>query len=327
MERERCLVRGRLVRGSIGCALGFVLLRGADLVAACLQPAWSPGAPVVWVADRDGGRVVGLDEELYVARSFPLPFPVLVAAASEGGAWVACARSRGEDAGATLVKLSNDGEVLLRVLLVGIVDLVENALGEAVAAHAEGVVVIDGKGGLRTVALVSGVTSVAVAGERILVGCSDGWLLHDEDGLVASARTNGTVTDVAPASSARWWSLVRSAGGARLALLSEELDELWHLELNAAARELVPTRDATRTWVLAEEGPAWLVGPGGRIELEVPDLSIRTLGRGAIAPDGCLFSIAPGAVLELDPRHPGARAIRSQGGFDYLVDAAAAEHP
>lgn len=306
---------------------GLALLRG--VLTEGLPDRHEPGPVAVWVADRDGHEVTGLDDDLFVTLRVPLRFPVDVEARADGGLWVASAPEGHPLTPHRLARLDERGCLRATASLSTFLDLSTLDGGDALVVDRDGT----GRGRLRRVsadgrdtviAYPLGAQCVAGTGTRVLVGTDRGWLqLRDlsrpRAGVIERQRVGGRVVEVT-ADPRGWWALATDEAGARVLRLGRELQVVWEAPLGRPVSGLAPVRGEERVWLVDAEWPrAWCLGRAGVIELQGAGLAHAGLAGCAAAPDGGVLVAAPGAVLRLDRR---GRRIPGQGGFAFLVDVA-----
>jgi hypothetical protein len=326
------------------------LAAGAGL--AGLRAAWRGGAafvrheagPVaVWVADRDGHELVGLDAELFVAARRPLRFPVEVEARADGGIWVLSAPRGGPLTPHRLSRFDSRGFVRRTAEVEVVLDLTTLDGGDALVVEGASAVprnpgaaapptrrvlrvADDGSAG--GVAEAIGARCVAGRGDRALVGTERGWaLLFDlkrtggpPPGALVRRWCGGELVDVAPGPRAgTWWALDgRASGEGRVLLLDRSLRTVWEAPLGFEAQHLAPVAGEERVWVAAAaEGRARRFGPGGAVEVASADVAMRGALRGVALPSGGLLLVSPGAVMRVDG---SGQRLPGQGGFAFLVD-------
>jgi hypothetical protein len=285
-----------------------------------------PGPPEVWVSDRDGQALIGLDRHLLVAARVEMPWPTEVEVCDDGGLWAVSARE-GDPLGAyDLLRVSSDGKLAEPIEVGVVIDLAAVAGGDAlvVERNEDGSTCVrrfaaDGRA--RPVAELPDATCVSGVHDRVIVGTASGAVLTF-GGAPRRAQLGGSICDVAPGPSAReWWALDRGRPGAsRLFLLDAELRTLWTLQCELEGGQLAPVPNQERVWLVDAARPlACRLGPGGVLELTCGPLPQAGLGRTAALDDGGLLVTAPGTLLHLDGR---GRIVPGQGGFDFLTDVA-----
>ena len=285
------------------------------------------GPPEVWVSDRDGQALIGLDRHLLVAARVDIPGPTEVEACDDGGLWAVSARE-GDPLGAyDLLRLAPDGKLADPIEVGVVIDLAAVAGGDALVVERNE----DGSTRVRRFAADGRASPVAElpdascasgARDRVIVGTASGAVLAFGGGTPRHAQLGGSICDVAPGPSARgWWALDRGRSGAsRLMLLDEELRMLWTLQCELEGGQLAPVPNQERVWIVGASRPlAFRFGPGGVPELASGPLPQVGLGRAAALDDGGLLVTSPGALLRLDAR---GRIATGQGGFDFLTDVA-----
>ncbi|HVS12144.1 MAG TPA: hypothetical protein VMS76_19945 [Planctomycetota bacterium] len=286
-----------------------------------------PGPPEVWVSDRDGQALIGLDRHLLVAARVAVPWPTEVEPCDGGGVWAASARE-GDPLGAyDLLRVSPDGRLAEPIEVGVVIDLAAIAGGDALVVERNE----DGSTRVRRFAADGRASPVAElpdascasgARDRVIVGTASGAVLAFGGGAPRHAQLGGSICDVAPGPSSReWWALDRGrAGASRLFLLDEELRTLWSLQCELEGGQLAPVPSQERVWLVDAARPfAFRFGPGGVPELACGPLPQVGLGRAAALDDGSLLVTSPGALLRLDAR---GRIAPGQGGFDFLTDVA-----
>jgi hypothetical protein len=314
--------------------VGLVVTLCASGAALTWKGAFaSPGGrgPARWlVADRDGARVVSVDERLYRVASAPADFPVRVAT-HRGGAWIACAVGGNPLGPHELVALDRAGRpVGPRTALDPVLDLaVDTRDGAAfvVTLGAPGgrreLRAIPTPGSARHLGTLRDASCLAARGGRLLVGGEDGRLhllerAGDAVHVLRRRSVPGQVGDVAPGPAGGWWVLDVVRG--RVVFLDHDLSTRWDAAAGLTALHLAPVRDQQRVWLVDTTQPlARRLGPGGVSEVLVQGLPLGGLDRAVARDDGGLVLVAPGALLELDGT---GRLVRTQGGFDFLVDVA-----
>jgi len=316
---------GSARRRILGLGLGALAALCAVLVRRALEgPPFEPGAPRFWVADRDGGRVVGLDQDLFVAREWCAPWPVALAARADGMLWVLSAVD-GRPAGRhELLLLSADGERRAVTSFDGPARLALDERGKAVllssGSGARPIVRVDELGRPSVLAALEGALCIAVARGEVLVGDGSGrvHLIASEGGHRTESIGGRLVEAAADAGNGGWW-LVDAAPPGRVLRLDSELAVVWVRELAGCAR-LVPLPAGGRVWVSDGRGDALLrLDDDGRTELELGPLPLAGVHAAVATTDGGLIARAPGALLRWDGegrRRPG------QAGFAFALDVA-----
>lgn len=325
------LARAATLVAALGVGWAWAATRDADSSSpgTAVASAAAPAAIVrVWLADRDAGRVIGLDRALMVVHSIPVVAPTEVEARSDGGAWVISAAAGDPLGPHRLLRLSAGGATLASCGLDSVHDLAVDPLDRAI--------VVDGMAGavrvgvyddsaVRTLSWsVAGAICAAGDGRRVLVGTNAGTLLRFD--IVAPqapplvANLGGIVSDVAAGPRAgRWWVL-DAVGQGRLALVDSALASLWTRPVQLHALHLAPLPGVERVWIADTTQPhVRRYGPNGVLEVDRADMAAGGLDRACVASAGGALFPAVGALLALDAQ--GARAP-GQGGFDFLVDAA-----
>lgn len=350
-EHEAGVDRGGLAPAALawfGGALLALVASGAEL--ACSSSRARETRPIaVWVADRDGRALVGLDRELYPQRHLSLDeWPTAAVPAPDGGVWVALARA-GPHAAHRLLRVFADGR-----------RGPESPPFEPLASPRPVVAVPDGRGGVlvwsgqRTLELLrvdahgrtervggpwpvptSSVTTAPGAGSALgtlpvsmagsagpaggwLVGDSAGglWMLSQEARLLGHSPSRGSpVVEVAGRVGGGWWVLLEDG---RLLGLGAALELEWERATGiSGARLALPDRD--RAWV-AGSGRSLCVGSTGTPLGRAPPLAGYDLEAGCGWGAGALFA-AQGALVHVD--ESGALAP-GQGGFEYIAALARA---
>lgn len=292
----------------------------------------SGGGPVAaWLADRDGGAVVGLDRERLVVRRIALESPVELALGPDGDLWVACAGAAGPVGPHRLLLVEDESGRIERELALGpVLDLesIEGGSGAVLAVEfgstgARQVVRVSPTGAVTMVERSEDAFCAAAAFGCTLVGSERGELrLFGPDGQRLARRDfGGVLSDLAPGpESGTWWVLdaAGGAGGTRLALLGRDLAPRWVVPAGLAALTLTPVREAERVWLCDGEGAlVRRFGPGGSLELAHIGLAHVGASRASVGNDGSVWIAAPGALLCLDA---AGGSVPGQGGFGYLVD-------
>ena len=313
-----------IVAGASAC-VGFLALTSSGASAGRHGPVAG------WLADRDGGALVGLDSDRLEVRRIGLEWPVELEVGTDGDLWVACAGPGGPVGPHRLLLVEDESGRIEREFLLGpVLDLESvGGLGGEVLAVALGsggareVVRFARAGAVTTVERGDDAFCVAGAWGCTLVGSERGELrLWGPDGQRLARRDfGGVISDVAPGPEPGCWWVLDAAGGAggqRLALVGRDLSSRWEVPAGVAALSLAPERGLERVWLCDGEGAlAQRFGPGGTLELAQAGLAHSGATRASWGQDGLLWIAAPGALLCLDGS--GARAP-GQGGFEFLVD-------
>jgi len=291
---------------ALGLALAGGALRRTQLAA--------PGPVALWAADRDAGRLYGLDAELILARTIPLEAPLELARASDGRLFVL--REPG------LLDLLDSSGVILRELEIGAcVDL---------ESHEDCALLVQQERALRIAPDLSstdlgtspGLRCIAGSLASVLVGTEKGRierLALDGSGVLASTVAGGAIVDLAAAREPGGAFALDGAGN-RLLCLAPDLGLRWQVVLPISALHLAAVAGEERVWLADTRSPRVLrYGPGGALELDRAMLPLLGLDRVLPWKDGAVLLAAPGAILQLDARgHPAP----GQGGFNFLVDLA-----
>lgn len=308
-----------------GACVGFLALTSSGASA-------ERHAPVAgWLADRDGGALVGLDSDRLEVRRVALESPVELELGSDGDLWVACAGAGGPVGPHRLLLVEDESGRIEREFQLGpILDLESvDGPGGAVLAVAFGsggareVVRCAGEGAPATIERGDDAFCAAGAWGCTLVGSERGELrLWGPDGQRLARRVfGGVISDVAPGPEPGCWWVLDAAGGAagqRLALVGRDLSSRWEVPAGVVALSLAPERGVERVWLCDGEGAlVRRLGPGGTLELAQVGLAHSGATRASWGHDGLLWIAAPGALLCLDGS--GAR-VPGQGGFQFLVD-------
>jgi len=318
---------GGLTSALLALGLGTLLACLVALAGAGPGPP-PPGPVVLWAADRDGGRVFGLDRDLFLAQRIPVDWPLDVEPAGDGGLWVL--RSGGGTSQSThrLDRFASDGALItelwlehardLDVLAGGeqalIVEAREQALTRLLRVRDEGsLFVLLERDGL-----------ACIAGERAaaLVGTTDGTVLRVDvasASVVATAQLGGSIVDLAPGPERGTVWALDGAGTGRVLLLAPDLTVRWTVNLPRRAAHLAAVRGEERVWLANTDSACVLrYGPGGALELDRCGLPLPGLDRAVAWRDGLVVA-AVGAILRLDA---SGNLMPGQGGFDALSDLA-----
>lgn len=268
---------------ALGCGAGAVLLFDVVLFGA---PAPSQmGAAAVWLADRDGQRVVVLDRELFVLNSIAVRAPIAVAPV-DGGAWVLSVPARHARGSRRLEFIAADG------------------------ARTE-VSELDASFG----------TLAALGAECAVVGADDGrvrWITASTRHEVRELQLAGSIHDLAPATrdGAVW--ILWSAATTELACVDAAGERVaGPFDVGSARSVAASDAGGVRTYELSRarqlDGRGRVVSTGALAYLPA------VVEAAAGARGGEWFVATAGGVVALDAR---GRIAAGQGGFDYLVDIA-----
>jgi hypothetical protein len=266
----------------------------------------------LWLVDREGDALLGLDAAGAVVRTVGRARPVRVARSAQGDLWVA-------GADGVVARLDALGAELAAVRVGAVLDLTGLPCGDALAlvrrGENEDLVRVERGGAVRTLGGVPGATWLVARGGEVLVGGAD-LRVVDVAGAALLARLPVRARAGAAAADG-WWTLddPGDGTGTRLVRWSRRLGRRGVRSLPSGAAALAASpggEGAGAAWVVAGDA-GWVLRPDGlRIELApLPD--VRALCADA---DG-LWILLPGAVLRLDP---SGRVAATQGGFHGLVD-------
>lgn len=314
-------------------ALGLGMLLFVGLALPMRLP-WSAGVPAVWVADRDGHAVVGLDADLFVSSTVAARFPVWLAP-RPGGFWAVTAEGGGplgEHAVAAW-----DGQ--WRTLAVGLGPIVDVATGVDGAAWCVEFGLV-GKPSRVLRVTEAGALEVAVHPDALAVcgevGAGAGGALEaralvaDGAGRVTRYGPGGAVLDVVElggelvdvhAVGGRVFVL-DATGGGRLCVLDGTLALVAEVALGLQVSELGVTPDGQHVWVADTSEPlARRYDAAGVLEVQTLLPLSDVSGVLGLANGGALL-VAPGGALRVDAAgfvQPG------QGGFSYATDVCLAQ--
>lgn len=320
-------------------ALAALALAWADTLSRSEPEA--PGAPAVWLCDRDGHALVGLDQDGFVAARVPIRWPLEVAAGPLGSPWVLAAVQPGPGGERRLLRVPGGERAVEELRLPAALGLRSDASGAALFLGGEEADVellrLEPGGRLR---------SLAPAPE------ARHWLLAESDLWLAGAReicVRDLSSSAAPVRARRAWpegerclDLAEAPGGAwvlserdarrTLRYLTPELELLDGREWAAPAGDPGAARFVSRSaggepWIVGgswgARGPQLQPWPPTYLPQYLTPRASETarLLRGdvvgaAAAPGGGLWCLTPGACLRLDSR---ARPLLAQGGFECLV--------
>ena len=307
--------------GLLAGALAALVVRAEPRYAAEPRPV------AYWAADRSGDRLFGLDRDLLPVREIEVRAPLEVEAAPGGGAWVLSAAEGSPRGAHRLRRILSDGTCEADVRL-GPAFGLTGASGGAMVVIERGrgasdrVLRVGRDGRTRLLAELPGLGAASARHGLLLLGSVGGevWLFRDRsaDGPIAHRAFGGPIETLAPGARAgTWWVL--AAG--ELVQLGHDLSPTWRRGV-PAAEALAPDPASGGVWLtLAGEGGVQRYGSAGELELHALELPLRSLSGGLGRPDGSILFVTPGAILHLDAR---ARLAPGQGGFDFLIDLAAA---
>ncbi len=215
-QNERAAGR-RWSRGRLGSVAGLGLAL-ALVAGSVLGREREPGAVALWVADREGQSLLGLDGDLYVVETRRASWPVGVLTGQGGRLWTVEAPQATPLGDHRLAQWAAGGELLWEAELGPVLDLAADGAGRVLVvemgtgsgegnrlllADPEAALVAEG-GGEDLVELLSGPLINCAAGEAgmVLVGTGDGRLLvlrHSAPSRVLRVlEVGGQVGDVAP---------------------------------------------------------------------------------------------------------------------------------
>ena len=287
-------------------------------VLSSLSARWD-GDPVQWwVADRAGGRVVGLDGQLFPQWVVAVPCPVGVARAGHG-VWVVSVPGGGRHKGSVWTRLgdgSGPGESFRAGEYAGLVGLPDGGvLGLVGPAPTRQWMHLDRHGRVVRREVFPGATHLAQVEGQVLVTNRVGevWSFGLDRGMDGAhhAQVDATPRGVAPGPEGGWWWL---GSNGDLLLLRADLSVRWRRR--AGERAALLAGDGERAWVVPDDR-SWAEcwdesgSPSGSFAMPLMGArAVRLTGKG-----GVLIAL-PGALLELDP---GGGVLRTQAGFDHLV--------
>jgi len=321
--------------------LGSLLACAWGLVRATLAGGpVSPGPVALWVADRDGQQVVGLDRTLFPARSVELAWPTALAARRDGGVWATSSALGSPRDPHQLVRLDASGRVVMRATVGVPIELesvdradalliVEGFPQAASSRHApsRNLLRVRDTGEVAVLLERVGLTAAAGRGARVVAGSADGrlaLLTVTPTGVRVESEVHfaGAIGDLAPGyGRGTWWALVRASEPV-LHFLGPDLTPVWTAPAGVGARGLIPVPGEERVWLASSTRPELRrLGPGGALELQRFDLPLTGLVGGLAWDGGGVLLSASGAVLHLD-RH--GRSAPGQGGFRFLTGLARA---
>lgn len=301
------------VAGGMLLSLGVLLVQ--DLTLASVPP---PGAGALWVADRDAGSLYEVDEELFLVRRVPCPWPLDLERAADGGLFVLRSGNAGPHFGQRLSVFNAEGVLQSETWLENCLDLDTR----------------EGRCALLVQPLESGnrarVLAVDRDGRLDVLGEGDGWrAVHGWRGgvLVGSAAGRvewlggdgvtlpGSIVDIASGAGALY--ALECGTRACVTRLDANLQPQWRHELDFAAAHLAVGGQG-EVWVAASGSPrARCIDSAGNTRWERTDLPLLGLDRALGGADGSVLLTAPGAVLRLDST---GKTLPGQGGFQFVSD-------
>ena len=240
-------------------ALGSVWLReksGPSLV--------DRGQVCAWLCDRDGDRILGLDEDAFEVRRYNLAEPLELAPVAGGAVWVLSARGPGAGGGRSLALLDEGGACLLELPLdvalqprAGPDRSVELLVGQLSGrSHVR----VSSGGEIECLAEVPGAIAwcTGPAGTLYLGPGEVRSLLPG--GLTVRRILGGTLLGAARTPDG--WTLLRKLGDALLLEgLSSRLVTRWKRDISGAALEEL----ARRPLVPGVNGGVWVIHRGGKL--------------------------------------------------------------
>jgi hypothetical protein len=297
-------------------------------LAALLHEPWHPGPVCWWVADRDAGRLVGLDAELFETREIPCEAPLELAVRADGGLFVLGGTRPWGSGARWLHSFDVQGMLLARIPLAGAEGLAVVG-GEEAAVLAGGRLVLFGPNGAeRMVREAPGARALAVRGGELVLGDGAGRVaLYSrawQGALLAEVELGAGVVALAQGPAGGSWALLDGGGAERrLVLLGHDLEVLRELSIGPLGTWICPLeqRGGWELWVATKGEKQVLCMDVQRLDPVLLDLPLAASGAPVAAPAGGFLAPAAGAVLAFGPR---GELIRSQGGFDYAVASARA---
>ncbi len=308
----------RLALCGLGALASILVSLGASLL---MRPARVDApAPEVWVSDRDGDMVFGLDRDLYVRVRVPVDAPLRVAATADGGAWVLHDRSAGQRDDRALLRLDVNGVPRASIACASAIDMDRLGSRGVLVAERSGVTLVDGFERTSRLPLhgMGTVRCVAVGDLFALVGTAEGVVELGFDPLHVRRRVllPGPIGEVVSIAGGGWWALQQSSPQVLLAL-DENLAVISHVTLSRGVGRCSLAPGSARS--------AWLL-VGGKRRLQCFRRSgVESLratlalpgSAGAAAWRGGALACAGGALLLFDRR---GFAGPGQGGFEWLSD-------
>lgn len=305
----------------VGGAAALVLVLTRDMQAA---PS-VPGPTVLWAADRDGDRLVGLDRDLLIERTVPMTWPLEVEVTRDGGVWVL--RSEDGQAGSStrLDRLDPQGVLINELYLESCRDLDvidDYALALERTNGSVRLVRVRTEGSLFVLQQRADLACVSGSNASVLCGTDTGSVLRIDarnGALLAEVQLGGTIGDIArgPTLGSSW--ALDTQGTGRLFLLDATLAITWAAGVGFPCAHLGPVPGQERVWI-ADTSSARVrrFGPAATVELDRQGLPAIGLDRVLAWRDEALL-LSPGAIVHIDAH---GLLAPGQGGFAWLSDAA-----
>lgn len=309
-------------------AIGLALVRAVSSEDEVDRASTS--APVsLWIADRDGCAVYGLDEDLILARRASVDWPIAVAGRPDGGAWVLRSTLASPDGPARLLRLDPEGVIRsetefsacagLAVLADGSALVLEKSSGgedgdRVVRCNEAGVVAIVHRG--------RSLTCVSASKGSIAVGDAHGIVRRvsiDPVGeVLADVDLHEKILEIeSDSTGAAFWVLTAS-GGATIHRLDADFDVRGSIEAGSSSTRIASHVDPDRIWLIdGARSTVRRLGPRGIVEIERGELPLAGSASAVGNSHGGLSIVNPGSVLLLDP---AGRTRAGLGGFAHLVD-------
>lgn len=333
---ERLLVMEQGVqREEVWRSLGW-LGGGCLLIVLCSWSGFfsgvsprSPAGLLLWACDRDGGALVGFDEDGFVVEERRASRPLEVAASGAGVTWLLEAVGPGGSAGRTLLRLDSDAKETVRVHYAAAAGLRAGPRG--------GVRLIHGVGPER---VWSQLNSEGRVDFQYPAPAAIGWEPL-ADGVVLVRQGGVSAYSWSPLDPpCRPWLDAPFQPESEVLAHASRPDGIWLL-LQREGQRIIQGRNAALgvdlecplpAWPVASEG-AWLLAHGGPDVLWIVGRSGHALrlnlmgGRqrwcrapGPIQDLRCiaeeLWCASPAGLLRFDS---WARGLPGQGGFDFLI--------
>lgn len=338
-----------MVRPIVGSLIGLGL---AFLMRSCWLADRHSKAPVLWLADRDGGAVIALDHDRIPVLRHEFQRPLKLLAASDHTLWV---YGDGRDRKPWLAHLDRFGALRSEQSIEALLDwcsleagavlaLLDSPLGVARLVRIEA----DGKA--TEVEQIPGAEQVAAAGKHWVVACNTGRLLFRSSGTggpqpIEGSRAGARTKAAAQHSGARdptCWEGAETEGKRWIDLAFDRHEVLWALgeqELmrfdsrgrvlakralaSSAIRQATSSKAiapaATGVWVLAGARQALHFDNNLRITQSSPRFALGGAAAIVLGNEEGPRVALPGALLAFDER---GRELAGQGGFRHLVDLA-----